>query len=155
MPELTITRRSGAQHKIRFDEADAAVVLSRRWRISPSPSGTVLYAITTVGHTTVSLHRLLTGWASVDHVNHDGLDNRRANLRPADARENGGNRRPVEGTSSRFRGVTLHRKTGRWQAALAGRYLGLYDTEEAAAAAFDVAAAAEYGEFAYQNLATA
>lgn len=91
----------------------------------------------------------------VDHVNHNTLDNRRANLRICTASQNMANRAKQSGTSSRFKGVTLHRKTGRWQAAIfrngRGFYLGLHSTEEAAAMAYDVAALDKFGEFALTN----
>lgn len=49
--------------------------------------------------------------------------------------------RPAKATTSRFRGVSLHQRTGKWQAAIGvesrSRYLGLFDTEQAAADAYN------------------
>lgn len=90
----------------------------------------------------------------VDHVNRDGLDNRRANLRLSTVSHNGHNRRAAI-HSSRFRGVTWHAGGRKWmaQAQVAGvwRYLGLFDVEEDAAHAYDRHVKAERGEFAVLN----
>jgi hypothetical protein len=73
------------------------------------------------------LHTFLTGESRVDHWNGDGLDNRPPNLRKADRSQNGANRgkagyrgRPA---SSRFKGVSLNKRDGVWQAkiTIAGR----------------------------------
>jgi hypothetical protein len=54
--------------------------------------------------------------------------------------------------SSRFKGVSLYRKDGTWQAQITvnyrNRYLGRFPTEEAAASAYDDAAIAAWGRFA-------
>jgi AP2-like factor (ANT lineage) len=56
---------------------------------------------------------------------------------------------------SRYRGVTLHRKTGKWQAAIKynnhNYHLGLFASEEAAARAYDIAARQKFGVFAAVN----
>ena len=105
----------------------------------------------------VSLLIFLTGLPMVDHRNGDGLDNRRANLRPADASQNGANRVRLRGRSG-YRGVTRH-ACGRWQAAICvrgkRRYLGLYDTPEGAAQAYDAAAVAAFGEYERPNFPSA
>lgn len=107
------------------------------------------------------LHSYLTGWKLVDHINGNGLDNRRANLRPATQAENMRNRekqRFVRGDvrpTSRYKGVSLRRTSGRWYAYINGggkaRYLGSFVDETDAARAYDRAALEEYGEFALLN----
>jgi hypothetical protein len=100
-----------------------------------------------------SLHTFLTGWGIVDHRNGDGLDNRRANLRPASVSENAMNRGLAANNTSGFKGVS--RKRNRWQAAIKldgnTRYLGMFATPEEAARAYDAAAREFFGEFARLN----
>src|SRR6266436_4944659 len=49
----------------------------------------------------------------VDHINGDGLDNRRENLRWANPRQNCLNSRKREGTS-RYKGVYFNKANGKW-----------------------------------------
>lgn len=92
----------------------------------------------------------------VDHRNHEGLDCRRENLRLCDTTENMMNRRKLAPGISKFKGV---RKTpgGRWFSVISVQgiqiYLGIFDTETEAAAAYDARARVEYGEFAHLNFA--
>lgn len=109
--------------------------------------------------TTQRMHRLITNAPSgmdVDHINHNGLDNRRSNLRVCPHRYNLANQRPRRGVrSSRFKGVYRHSVTGRWKANIGIRnrtiYLGTFDTEIEAAAEYDRAALEAWGEFALLN----
>ena len=102
----------------------------------------------------VLMHSLITGWPSPDHVNGNGLDNQRHNLRPATSSQNSQNRRMRSDNTSGFKGVYL-RDRGRWVASIwtAGknRHLGLFATPEDAARAYDAAAAEIFGEFARLN----
>jgi hypothetical protein len=81
----------------------------------------------------------------IDHINGDRTDNRIANLRDVTLAVNAQNRRTASPskTSCAFLGVTLHKKTGKWQAsiALGGRdhYLGLHATPELAHSAYAAA----------------
>jgi hypothetical protein len=88
----------------------------------------------------------------VDHRNHNGLDNRRSNLRLATGHQNQGNRRP-QGGSPRFKGVYLSRSKWVAQIRFGGskRYLGRFTVEEDAARAYDAAARLIFGEFACTN----
>ena len=136
-----------------IDDEDLPLVAGFKWRAQVMP--TTVYAVRQVGRRMVYLHGLLTGWPRVDHVDCDGLNNRRSNLRPATQQENLYNTRKRAGTTSRFKGVSLH-GPGRWRAAIqldgAKRHLGLYRSEIAAAAAYDIAACALFGDFARLNL---
>ena len=105
--------------------------------------------------TTQLLHRFLTGdaWRQVDHINGDGLDNRRSNLRLATHAQNMRNRREQTNNSSGFRGVSRHNR--RWRASISvgnkDRHLGYYDDPIEAARAYDAAALELSGEFARLN----
>lgn len=105
------------------------------------------------------LHRLVMGLDRadprvVDHIDHDGLNCRKANLRIATRTENAANRNPHRGSSS-YRGVHWNAKNQRWVAKirLGGEqvYLGSFTDEEAAARAVDAEALRHRGEFASLN----
>lgn len=144
------------------DDADYESVSQFRWQVVDCDGHlyarrTRQYAERTEGISTSEyMHRFLTGWPLVDHVNGIGLDNRRANLRPASPSENCANRaKTLRGSSSPFKGVTRYRRTGRWRAYVTegGRqfHIGYFDTAEEAARAYDAEASARFGEFALLN----
>lgn len=141
------------------DDCDWEWLRQYEWRVRRDHR--VYYAQRRVRRTYVQMHREIlsapTG-ACVDHVNGDGLDNRRVNLRLASTAQNGANRASTLGRE-RLKGVSFHRQAGRWQAQLKvdGRtlYLGLFDAADAAARAYDAAAAAAFGDFARLNFPTA
>jgi hypothetical protein len=105
------------------------------------------------------LHRLLLNAPpelQVDHINGDGLDNRRSNLRLATGSQNQGNsRKRRDGVTSQYRGVSWNKRAGKWQALLRRegklQYLGYFSDEEAAARAYDAAALEQWGSFARLN----
>lgn len=102
----------------------------------------------------VRLHRVVLGVDDapgvVDHINGDGLDNRRANLRLATFSQNMANSRARP--SRRFKGVYWSNSHNGWRAQIMAdgrRYsYGTFDTEEAAARAYDAAAKELFGPFA-------
>lgn len=84
----------------------------------------------------------------VDHINGDGLDNRRGNLRIVTAAENTRNQRLSKRNSSGFRGV--YAKGKKWEAMATHdyqyHYLGLFEDKTDAAIAFDLFILASSGE---------
>lgn len=74
------------------------------------------YAVTYVGRTRVSMHRLLLAaprGVIVDHLDGDGLNNQRSNLRLGTNAQNQQNRRVSHG-ASRFKGVSWNKRISRW-----------------------------------------
>jgi len=93
----------------------------------------------------------------VDHINHNGLDNRRENLRIATPSQNHGNIKKQRGVyTSIYKGVCFEsRYKLKWLASIkvggVQMYIGRYPTEEEAARAYDKKAKELFGEFAYLN----
>lgn len=104
---------------------------------------------------TERLHTFLTGFPLTDHINRDGLDNRRANLRPATKAQNAANQKVRSDNTSGFKGASWDKARRSWKAYIheAGRrvVLGRHPTAEEAAKAYDERAREIYGEFAALN----
>lgn len=102
------------------------------------------------------LGRKLAHGEFVDHISLNTLDNRRCNLRVATNQQNQRNKRKAATQkTSRYKGVTWHKHTQKWQARISvnkkNQYLGIFETEEEAARVYDVAAKTTFGEFALLN----
>lgn len=98
------------------DAADLPIVLQRRWYALWNERGRCFYANTSGiksdgTPSTVYLHRVLMGepdGLTVDHINHDTLNNRRENLRVCTHQENNQNRNGAHSNSrTGVRGVHL------------------------------------------------
>ncbi len=94
----------------------------------------------------------------VDHINYDGLDNRRSNMRICTKSGNNKNRRKAANCTSQYLGVYFHRHTKKWMAQSNWMrkhiYIGIYNTEEEAAMAYNEVALKQAGEFAILNIIT-
>lgn len=105
---------------------------------------------------TIYMHRLVLGATDmVDHINHNGLDNRRANLRCVNNTQNQWNRQGnCVSTTSRYKGVSLSR-AGRWYVRCCAHgkvsYGGCFNDEIEAALAYDELARELHGEYACLN----
>lgn len=119
-----------------IDESDFGLVSRHAWHVNESKSGH-RYACGVVGGERVRMHRYLFGLKKgdkfvVDHINHDGLDNRRINLRVVTGMENCWNRKAK--TGKKYIGVFKQRDKFVARARRNGitYYLGVFETAEEA-----------------------
>jgi hypothetical protein len=103
----------------------------------------------------IRMHQDILGKAEhIDHINHNGLDNRKENLRKCTRSQNFANRKKYANNKSGYKGVSKH--GDKWQADIQingkGKYLGIFKTKEEAAIAYNTAAKSLFGKFAYLNV---
>lgn len=141
-----------------IDLADAESVMRHKWTAEQRKDRrwTACRKITTEDgkHKRVFLHHQISGLSvwECDHINRDPLDNRRSNLRKVTRLQNQMNKGPWGKVP--LKGVS-ETKSGKFTAKLCfdgkQRELGYFKTAVEAAKAYDKAAFANYGEFAYLN----
>jgi len=101
------------------------------------------------------MHRVILGvnkGIMIDHIDHNGLNNQRYNLRTATHAENGRNRKPNQGYKYKGVGASGNKYEAKIQYNNKRMNLGTFSTEEAAALAYNDAAKKYFGEFAYLNI---
>ena len=111
-----------------------------------------------IGVRQILMHRVITNAPAglmVDHINHNGLDNRRSNLRLCTRAQNAQNSRSRQGSSSKYKGVFLEKTSNRYLAHIRHNgkrtKIGRFKNEVDAAKAYDKKAREFFGEFAYLN----
>lgn len=118
-----------------------------------------LYARRMAKQRWISMHRQIIGAKpdnSVDHINHNGLDNQKHNLRLCTNSQNQRNRGPKRNNTCGYKGVSFYEKDTSFVAQIGyhGRVIRLgkfYDPIDAAFA-YAVAAILLHGEFARHSL---
>jgi len=116
------------------------------------------YAIRNHGRKGLKMHRVIMNapdHLSVDHIDHNGLNNCKSNLRLCTHAQNSCNIGCYKGTVSKYKGVCWYKNIKKWSAAIKcdGKqyYLGTFASEIDAARAYDKKAAELHGEFACLN----
>lgn len=135
------------------DDEDYEALNAFKWRLGSRNA----YAVRAEKGKMVQMHRVILGLEKTDprvadHIDGDTLNNTRANLRAATRSQNAANIHLKK--TSGYKGVTFHKKAGKYQAALHGIYrthIGLFDTAEEAALAYNETATRIYGEYAGLN----
>ncbi len=139
------------------DSDDMPRLLEYKWRAHKNEFDYTWYAIST-DTTAVLMHRYILRLSVadeclVDHINGNGLDNRKTNLRLCTNSQNQMNRRKQRGGTSRFKGVSWDSSRQRWTVRLVNKNLGRFDNEEEAARVYDLAAIEAFGAFEKTNKA--
>lgn len=148
------------QGKVAFiDDADFQLVSQFKW-CAHNKRRKTFYAVGTLPlgdnkFKNIKMHRLIMGvndaavW--VDHIDGNGLNNTRANLRVCTREENQQNRPLNRNNKSGYKGVYLCTRSGRWIAKIMANrkqiQIGRFDTPELAHAAYLDAAARLHGDF--------
>lgn len=164
MKTVLLHGKKAADRVALVDDEDYDLVMQYRWRISerihkPARRPDGPYALTQVTRnhwqTVILMHNLIMGAKGIDHIDHDGLNNQRYNLRPADLSQNQANRRPTLTGTSPYKGVSWSRQRRLWHAAItvrgSRRHLGEFSNEENAALAYNAAALEAFGSYACLN----
>lgn len=142
-----------------IDAEDADRVSPWLWSVLERPGRSSYVLRREKGLGTVYLHRFLMNappGLQVDHVDGDGLNCRRGNMRLCTASQNQMNRANARSEkSSRYKGVFWSKHHRKWIAQIkldyVGRCIGRFDSEDDAAMAYDAAARETFGAFARLN----
>jgi len=142
-----------------LDDADAEQIGGLAWKMSKDRNGNA-YAVARVGSKYKSMHRLVMGEPQrpnhiVDHIDGDGLNNQRSNLRICNQSQNMGNAKKHSDAGVKFKGVTFDKQYNKYRASICvdGQKvrIGRFATAEDAAFAYDKYASLCFGEFARLN----
>lgn len=152
MREILVRGGRNAGLVILVDDEDYPKVERYRWRAVRDHNTFYAYARVNGRHT--SMHQLLMngGGRMIDHIDRNGLNNQRNNLRFTTNSANQANGRPRK-NSVGFRGVSRVNQKFRAQIKVDGKTinLGRYGTPEAAAMAYDAAVRVFHGDHATVN----
>lgn len=143
------------------DAEDLSLVGQQRWYARITPRN--VYALANRSRkerktTKIIMHRVITGarkGIEVDHIDGNGLNNTRENLRLCTRKQNARNVKSHCDSNSKFLGVCKPKHSGRWRAqiGIGGKqtHIGYFDTEIEAAIEYDKKAIEVFGKFANLN----
>lgn len=157
MKMIPLTREKFAQ----VDDEDYELLSQYKW--STATCGNMLYATrgTEIGYKkkTYRMHTVIMNPEKgmiVDHIDHNGLNNQRSNLRVGTHSQNHYNSNIRSDNKSGYKGVHHHSQLNKWVVQIKvskgkTKHIGTFDAVEDAARAYDDAAKQYYGEFAKLN----
>ena len=157
MKEIQLT-----QGKVALVDDDMYEYLNQ-WKWQVNKNGNKFYAVTSWlingKYRTINMHRLITNNKNTkmhtDHINGDGLDNRKINLRICTTSQNSMNRGLQINNTTGFKGVNYDKFSNKFRAQIRVnniyKNLGYYIDPKDAARAYNAAAIKLHGEFANLN----
>jgi len=139
------------------DSADYYDLIKYRW--FAESSGKTFYAIRSLPHQKkIKMHRHITNAPAdlvVDHIDHNGLNNCRSNLRLCTRAQNIRNAPLRNSGTSKYKGVSWFANGKKWVATIRSNnkrhHIGYFDNEITAAKAYDEKAKELHREFACLN----
>ena len=160
--EIKIDSHTYGEVKAIIDDEDFDYVNKLKWHpVKNFNTGTMYFQAHVYKNgkrTSISMHRYIMktpdGFCT-DHINHNGFDNRKVNLRTCTTSQNGMNRKVSKNNTTGYKGVTFNKHSKSYKAYIKKdnkEYLiGYYKTADQAAIAYNIAAVKYFGEFARPN----
>lgn len=141
------------------DIEDFEAISKFKWCLCQNRPTAACYAVSKQKKLSIRMHRLILNCPpskQVDHINGNGLDNRRFNLRICTNSQNHFNTKMYKNNPSGFKGVYFHKLMKKWQAKIMKNgkeyRLGYFKSAIEAAMAYDKKALKLHGQFAFCNL---
>lgn len=159
MKEISLT-----QGKVAYiDDEDYELVSEYKWRADKK--GRTYYAVAYIkgsgkkNYKQIYMHSLIMApndFEEVDHINSNGCDNQKVNLRVCSGKQNKQNKQKQQGNyTSSFKGVYWFKRIKKWRAQInvnnKSIHLGYFLDEKDAAKAYNQAALEHFGDFARLN----
>ena len=154
MKEIVINSPKYGKKIVLVDDDDFNFLSKLTWHVAKRKY--TFYAETRINKRNISMHRLLIGfkYEVIDHIDADGLNNQRYNLRGCSQSQNLANMRLSTHNTSGFKGV-CKTKQGRYHVGIylnnKRKHIGCFTDPIEAAKAYNESAIKYYGEFARLN----
>lgn len=156
MKVLTITSKTHGIHNVLYDDADHELISKFFWCVVPNRK--TFYAMTRLPqgnkkYKTLRMHQLFLSGKPIDHIDGNGLNNQRVNLRRCTNQQNNFNQAISSRNKSGYKGVHYH--SGKYVACIrvSGKLYhgGVYETALEAAKRYNELAVVHHKDFAWLN----
>lgn len=130
-----------------------------QWKWYAAKMGNSVYALRRIRENGIQtgqqMHCQIMGCKWIDHIDGNGLNCQKYNLRKCNQQQNNWNRKPLRVSTSIYKGVSFNKDSKKWVAGIKKDgidiHLGYHINEIEAAKIYDKKALEIFGEFAYLN----
>lgn len=141
------------------DDEDYELINHLKWYAAKNGKRYYAFAWLKGSDARILMHRFILGLTDskiiVDHINGQGTDNRRDNLRICSRLQNSWNQQINDHNTSGYKGVSFRKDRGLWQARITvnnkTHSLGFFKSSYEAAVSYNLAAELFFGDFAKLN----